>query len=230
MRKITPPQILVFVALCAFAAGLGVLAGIATYRLMAPGDFRGIVVVAITAVAVFVFAIAAYRLLLWVAPLREGYVHEGSREEFVYHVYELFQLVLFQPLTRSHVVPVPLMRLIYRGLGARFGDNSYSGGTLLDPPLTSMGDNCIVGHDAVLFCHAVEGRSLALAPIVLGNNVTIGAKAVVMPGVTIGDDAVVAVGSVVAKGTRIGDGELWGGTPARKLRDIPAPTPTPSLA
>jgi acetyltransferase-like isoleucine patch superfamily enzyme len=93
-----------------------------------------------------------------------------------------------------------------------------------------MGDNCIVGHDAVLFCHAVEGRSLALAPIVLGNNVTIGAKAVVMPGVTIGDDAVVAVGSVVAKGTRIGDGELWGGTPARKLRDIPAPTPTPSLA
>ena len=80
-----------------------------------------------------------------------------------------------------------------------------------------MGDNCMVGHDAVLFCHVVEGQAAFAACHPAGNNVTIGAKAVIMPGVTIGDDAIVAVSAVVTKGTRIGAGERWAGIPARRI-------------
>lgn len=218
MRKITLPQIVVFAILMLLA----VLAGIAATRAMlwnAPlGDFRGVALFLGALLLIFLCAIVAYRAFLAKFPLAEGPIGKGSREEFIYHIYLLFHLVLFQPLTRSHFVPVPLMKLVYLALGARLGSNSYSGGALLDPPLTKVGDNCIIGHDAVLFCHAVEGENLSLAPIRLGNNVTIGAKAVVMAGVTIGDGAIVAVNAVVAKGTQIGSGELWAGIPARRVR------------
>jgi hypothetical protein len=220
MRTITLAQIAVFAVLALAAAALAVATALIFPGRMHLGDFRGVAVAAGTIIVFLLYSIVLYRLFLRVAPLQEGTIVKGSRQEFVYHVYELFQLVLFHSLTRSHVVPVPLMRLIYQGLGARFGTNSYSGGTLLDPPLTSMGSNCIVGHDAVLFCHAVEGENLSLSRIRLGNNVTIGAKAVVMPGVSIGDNSIVAVSAVVAKGTQIGEGECWGGIPARRLRYV----------
>jgi len=217
MRKITLGQTAVFTALAVLAAILTAATTQVLLGRIPSGDFRGLALVSAALVFFFLYMLLVYRLFLLVAPLKEGPVDKGSREEFVYFVYELFYLMLFHSFTRSHVVPVPLMRLIYVGLGARFGANSYSAGTLLDPPLTSMGDNCIVGHDAVLFCHVVEGEQLSLHRIRLGNNVTIGAKAVIMPGVTIGDNAIVAVSAVVSKGTQIGADERWGGIPARRI-------------
>ena len=37
------------------------------------------------------------------------------------------------------------------------------------------------------------------APVVIGDNVWVGARAVILPGVTIGDNVVIAAGSVVTK-------------------------------
>ncbi len=218
MRKIAFGPIVVFAICLSLAIILGVMTTAALLGLVAVGDFRGVTGVAVGLVSIYVYALVVYRLFLLVAPLREGVIAEGSRDEFNYHVYLLFYLLLFQPLTRSLFLPVPLMRVIYRALGARLGDNTYSAGTILDPPLTEVGHNTIIGHDAVLFSHFVKGRELSLAAIRIGDNVTIGAKAVIMPGVVIGDGAIVAVGAVVAKDSRIGSGELWGGIPARPIR------------
>jgi len=151
-------------------------------------------------------------------PLREGEFAEGSREEFAAQVNILFYLMLFNSLIRTHFLPVPVMRLVYQALGTRMGTNTYSAGTLLDPPLTEFGANCIVGHDAVLICHAIEGTRFALARIRVGDNVTIGATAVIMSGVHIGDGAIISAGAVVPKDTQIGPGEVWGGVPAKRLR------------
>ena len=178
----------------------------------------------------YLFSFLVYRAYLAKFPLREGPIAKNSPGEFHYHVYLLFFLILYQPLIRSLFVPVPIMRVVYQALGCRLGRNTYSAGVILDPPLTSLGDGCIVGHDAVLFCHAVEGDQLSLAPIHIGNGVTIGAKAVVQPGVTIGDGAIVAVGSVVRKHTRIGSNETWGGVPARMLHPGDATVPRPEAS
>lgn len=164
-------------------------------------------------------------------PLPVGEIAEGSRGEFVYHVYLLFFLILFYPVIRSGFVPVPVMRLFYQALGARLGANTYSSGLLLDPPFIQLGSNCIVGQYAMLVPHVIEGRKLAHYPIVAGDNVTIGAGATVLSGVTIGNDAIVSTGAVVTKGTVIGDGEIWGGVPARLLgrREQAAPESTSTV-
>lgn len=218
MRSISGLQALAFFGLLSISVATGIYATYFLFGTLPMGDFRGVVLTTLGVVLVYFFAILVYRIFLTFAPLENGPITEGSREEFSYHVYLLFYLILFQPLTRSLLLPVPLMRVIYIGLGAKLGANSYSAGTILDPPLTTIGNNCIIGHDAVFFSHAVEGQRLSLAAIVVGNNVTIGANSVIQPGVVIEDNAIVAVNAVVSKGTHIGKGEVWGGTPARCIR------------
>ena len=223
MRKISFGQILFFQALLFTAIGLGVLTTWFVLGGLPLGDFRGVVLTVGAAVFIYVFAFLIYRLFLRLMPLQEGYIAEGSRQEFAAQVNILFYLILFNSLIRTHFIPVPLMRLVYLALGARLGENTYSAGTILDPPLTYIGDNSIVGHDAVLFSHAIEGRDFSLNAVRIGNNVTIGATAVIMSGVVIGDGAIVSAGAIVTKGTRIGAGEVWGGVPARLLKNIAAP-------
>lgn len=51
---------------------------------------------------------------------------------------------------------------------------------------------------------------------VIGKHVVIFANATILPGVTIGDFAVIAAGAVVTRD--VPAGEVWAGTPARKIR------------
>jgi len=217
MRQITPPQILTFLGLFSLVLVLGLGTTWLLLGGLPLGDFRGVTLVAAAVVFVYLYAFLVYRLFLHFVPLQEGELPEGSRAEFAAQVNILFYLILFNTLIRTHFLPVPLMRLVYLALGAKLGRNTYSAGVLLDPALTHIGDNCIVGHDAALFAHAIEGTRFSLAAIRIGNNVTIGATAVVMSDVVIGDGAIVSAGAIVNKGTRIGPGEVWGGVPARCL-------------
>ena len=57
-------------------------------------------------------------------------------------------------------------------------------------------------------------------PIVIGNNVWIGAQSIVLGGVTIGDNCVIAAGSVVTK--NIPANTLAMGSPCRAVREIGA--------
>ena len=58
--------------------------------------------------------------------------------------------------------------------------------------------------------------------VIVGDNVWVGANCTLLPGSRIGDNVVIAAGSVV-RGTVPSD-EIWGGSPARLLRRLSAPT------
>jgi hypothetical protein len=218
MRAIQPREIATFLSLLT----LIVLAGVGSTALLLGrlplGDFRGVLLVLAAVALTYLWAFAVYRLFLLAMPLRAGPVAPGSRDEFVANVNFLFYLMLFNTLICTHFLPVPLRRLVYLALGARLGANTYSAGVLLDPPLTRIGANTVIGHDAVVFAHVIEGARLELKAVTIGDGATIGATAVVMAGVTIGDGAIVSAGAVVVKDSRIGAGEVWGGVPARRLR------------
>jgi acetyltransferase-like isoleucine patch superfamily enzyme len=185
--------------------------------MMPLGKYHEIVVVFNALLLIYLFALIVFRLFLAAFPLRVGEIPENSQQEFIYHVYLLFYLILFYPILRSGFVPVPIMRLLYLGLGAKLGDNTYSSGIILDAQFVEIGRNSIVGQYALLVPHVIEGKKLAHYPIVMGNNVTIGAGATVLSGVTIGDGAIVSTGAVVTKGSNIGPGEIWGGVPAKRI-------------
>ncbi|MYN41966.1 acyltransferase [Duganella sp. FT109W] len=218
MRAIKFCQVAVFLWLLLVIVALAIGTTLLVIDRLPLGDFRGVTLVLAAVLLIYLYAFLVYRLFLLALPLPEGEVVEHSRDELAANVNSLFYLLLFNSLICTHFIPVPLQRLIYLALGARLGTNTYSAGALLDPPLTRIGSNTIIGHEAVVFAHVVEGARLELWPVQIGNTVTIGAKAVVMAGVQIGDNAIVSTGAVVTKNTRIGAGEVWGGIPARKLK------------
>lgn len=218
MRQILPIQICVFLGLLGCACACALFTDWLLFGRLPLGDFRGVVLSLIGVLLLYGFAILFYRLFLAFYPLEPGEIPIASKQEFIYHVHLLFFLMLFYPVMRSGIAPVPLMRLFYQALGARLGANSYSAGILYDPLFITLGSNSLIGQNALLIPHAVEGEDLAHQPIRLGNNVTIGAHAIVFGGVEIGDGAIVAAGSVIRKDERIGPGEVWGGIPGRRLR------------
>jgi acetyltransferase-like isoleucine patch superfamily enzyme len=99
----------------------------------------------------------------------------------------------------------------------------------------SVGDHCLIGervsihdmdHDFGAHVSDVPlvQRPLRAAPIVIGNNVWVGAKATITSGVHIGDDVVIAANAVVT--SDIPSHCVAGGIPARVLKSW---NPEPSL-
>jgi Hexapeptide repeat of succinyl-transferase len=217
MRKISLAQVAVFVALLSLAVALAAVATALLDQWTTLGEFRAVLLAFVFVLLLHVFAVSIYRTFLAAMPLLEGEVPPHSRQEFVYHVHLLFFLVLFYSITRSGFVPVPLMRVVLRALGARLGQNTYSSGIIFDPIFIEVGDNSLIGQSAMLIPHVIEGHRLAHYRIRIGSNCTIGAGATVLAGVTVGDGAIVSVGAVVTKGTAIGPNEIWGGVPAKLI-------------
>ena len=64
----------------------------------------------------------------------------------------------------------------------------------------------------------IDEQGISTKPVVVGDDVWIGANAVVLPGVTIGSHCVVAAGAVVTKD--VPDHTLVGGVPAKIIKNI----------
>ena len=85
---------------------------------------------------------------------------------------------------------------------------------VLFPELITIGENSIVGYNTTILCHDVTVETLAIAPVVIGKNVTIGANCTILAGVTIADGSVVSAHSLVNRDVA----GFVGGVPARALK------------
>lgn len=93
------------------------------------------------------------------------------------------------------------------GLGAEFGERVFinQGCWFLDGGGITIGDRVLIGANVTLSTagHPIEVAErfdgITLAPILIEDDVWIGASATVTPGVTIGRGSVVGAGAVVAK-------------------------------
>ena len=99
----------------------------------------------------------------------------------------------------------------------------------------SIGERCAIGMDVVFITasheigpHERRAGVETAAPITVGSGVWIGARAVLLPGVTIGDGVVIASGAVVTRDCAQ-DG-VYGGVPARRIRDLPDRTAETGVA
>ena len=111
------------------------------------------------------------------------------------------------------------------GKNIHFGKNVFvnSGCRFQDQGGIWIGDNALIGHNAVLATlnHDLDPEKRAnLIPsrIVIGKNVWLGANVTVLPGVTIGDGAIIAAGAVVTKD--VPANTVVGGVPAKQIKTI----------
>jgi carbonic anhydrase/acetyltransferase-like protein (isoleucine patch superfamily) len=80
--------------------------------------------------------------------------------------------------------------------------------TLYQKSVVEIGDNVSIAHNAII--HGVK----------ISSNVLVGMGAIVMDHTVIGENSIIAAGAVVLSSTIIEPGTIYGGNPAKKLKDI----------
>lgn len=73
---------------------------------------------------------------------------------------------------------------------------------------TTIGNHVSIGHKAI-----VHGCTI-------GNNVLVGMGAIIMDNVVIGDNTIIAAGAVVLENTVVPSGVIFGGVPAKKIKNL----------
>ena len=89
--------------------------------------------------------------------------------------------------------------------------------------LVTIGADCLIGtHVSIIdnaFHDVVDRQQVPPPqPVIIGDNVWIGNRAIILPGVTIGDGAVVGAGSVVTRD--VAARTVVAGNPARVVREL----------
>ena len=117
-----------------------------------------------------------------------------------------------------------IARLVGRGL--TLGRGVYlNEGFFLDPShchLITIEDGAVFGPSVTLLAHdastlGVIGKTKIQA-VRVGRNAFVGARAILLPGSEVGDGSILGAGSVLL--ARIPAGELWAGSPARRISSV----------
>ena len=75
-----------------------------------------------------------------------------------------------------------------------------------------------LNHNFADTTHRIDEQGISTKPVIIGDDVWIGANAVILPGVTIGRHSVVAAGAVVT--ADVPDNTVVGGVPAKAIKNL----------
>jgi non-ribosomal peptide synthetase-like protein len=122
----------------------------------------------------------------------------------------------------------PFRPVLLRLLGARIGRRVFDDGAgMPERRFTTVGDECTLNAGSVLQCHSQEDGGFKSDRIELGARCTLGVNAWVHYGVRMGDGAKLGVGSFLMKGEEVPPGAVWGGNPAKQMREQLGHAPVP---
>ena len=88
------------------------------------------------------------------------------------------------------------------------------------PPVTgllTLGKHCSIEPEVDLCGYWVDGDTVRVGSITVGNNARVGARSTLMPGTVIGADAHIEAGSTVTGDKPVKAGARWSGSPAHKV-------------
>lgn len=173
-----------------------------------------------------------------------------STGEYNQHDIQIFKWFLNVLITSEHEIfffsNVRFFRslriLAYRLQGAKIHQKSLFPNDLhcYEPELLSIGNKSVVGMGAYLTCHYYGGQSkkFRIASITIGDFCLVGAEAHLQPGVILEDHVTVGTGAILGLGVKVSENsivlnrsyvkdntiipprEVWGGVPARKVKNI----------
>ncbi len=127
---------------------------------------------------------------------------------------ELFKSGLLAHLPQSQII---------------IGNNCELNGTVIHSRNSvTVGDNCLFGPGVIILDNdshntsidPIQRRSGSISdsPVVIGNNVWVGMRSIIMKGVHLGDNSIIAAGSLVTKD--VPANQLFGGNPAVFIKNL----------
>lgn len=138
----------------------------------------------------------------------------GLKWAFISSLYLLINFTFI-----DFILLTPFANFLQRLLGAKLGKNvQINSKFVFDATLLEIGDNTVVGGDAIIIGHVVERGRLKLSRVKIGKNVTLGSHSTVMPGCEIGDNSIIGAGAVLLKNTKVPERSVYYGVPAQPLK------------
>lgn len=149
---------------------------------------------------IFIVPLINFLLPFKQKPFRGGYFSIESVPWYIHNA--LTYIVRYTFL--EFVTPTPFNPLFYRMMGMKIGHGSHINTTnISDPALIELGDKVTIGGSVHIIAHYASKGYIIVAPVKIGNGVTIGLKATIMGDVEIGDGAVIAPHEVILPKSRI---------------------------
>lgn len=145
----------------------------------------------------------------------KGYMELGNNISLnSYPDGELYKCGLFTPVDSALI---------------KIGNNCWLNGTVVHSRnKIIIGNNCMFGPGVYILDNDSHNPSIdpitrrsgkiADSPVIIGNNVWIGMRSIIMKGVHIGDNSIIAAGSVVTKD--VSNNQLFGGNPAKFIKTL----------
>jgi len=158
--------------------------------------------------------------------IRENRAQDPNVVIFMFNIllvkarFEPAWMLLFAPAITNLIFP---FNILYRWLFGPHSKTVIVGDNFLmtDPHYTYLGKNVTIGVNCVISAHLFEGKRLLIRRIQMDDNVMVGAGAMIAPGVKIGEGAVISAAAVLLPYTQVGPGEVWEGSPAKRVAKIP---------
>lgn len=124
-----------------------------------------------------------------------------------------------------------ILRTIAQNAILKIGDDTgLSGAVVVASVSVLIGERCLIGADVMIFdtdFHNLELKNRRYSkpdwenisqPVLIGDDVFLGARSTILKGVTIGDGAIIAAGAVVSKD--VPAATIVAGNPAKVVRNI----------
>lgn len=171
--------------------------------------------------AVFTSLIFAKILLVFVNAFhkpKEGvFLRDPSDKDYRY--WTLRNIIKRWPVWLAHKFPFPFLdNLCFKmfGVKTKFSNSLFEG--WVDCEFIEFGRNVVVGQGSIVQSAVIVGNLLIIRKTIIGDNVRIGAHAIVMPGTHIGKNSVLAANSVTIVGQELEDGWIYVGVPAKQFK------------
>ncbi|WP_052483711.1 DapH/DapD/GlmU-related protein [Flavobacterium sp. MEB061] len=139
--------------------------------------------------------------------------------------------LIFTSHTRYNMVGIckPCSICVLSNASLKIGNNSgFSGVSIYSANSISIGAYCNFGGNTSIWdtdFHPIDfnmrkddNASVLTNPIVIGDNVFVGANTIILKGVSIGDRSIIGAGSVVTK--NVPADQIWAGNPAKFIRNL----------
>ena len=126
-----------------------------------------------------------------------------------------FANTLFLPHWRG----TPFLNLYLRAMGAKIGRNvSINTVHVYEWDLLHIDDGAVLGGDSCVQAHILESGKMKMKRVYIGKRALIGTGAKVMPGCVVEDLGILAAGTIMRKDQRVEAGAIYGGLPAKFIR------------
>lgn len=118
----------------------------------------------------------------------------------------------------SYLANSPIMRLYLRLLGARIGSGAMiAHAEFGSADLVEIGSGSSIGHKANIANAEIIGAELVIGRVSIGRDAYVGNQSIIPAGCVIGANSRIEDMTALREGARIADGEIWDGSPARKI-------------